>query len=291
MASLRDIKRRIKSVKNTQQITKAMKMVSAAKLRRAQERAFAFREYAGGIAGVAERLAAMGGAEGNPLAEAREGAGRVDLLVVTSDKGLCGSFNANVLNAARRFISERQGTACSIAVVGKKARDFAKRRRWDVSAEYVDTYLGVDRPLAQRIAGQLTERFLSGESGETWILFNEFVSVITQRVVLRRLLPLAGPEAEGAGAGAETPGDALFEPDLATIATQLFPELLLSQVYRALLESSASEHGARMAAMDAATRNAGELIAKLTLTYNRARQAVITKELIEVVSGADALSG
>jgi len=291
MASLRDIKRRIKSVKNTQQITKAMKMVSAAKLRRAQERALAFRDYADGIAGVAERLAAMGGAEGHPLAEAPEEVARVDLLVVTSDKGLCGSFNSNVLNAATRFLRERPGVACSLAVVGKKARDYAKRRRWAVSAEHIDTFRGVDRPLAQTIAGQLTERFVGGEADETWILFNEFVSVITQRVVLRRLLPLAGP-AEGQAEGQEeAPGATLFEPDLPTIATGLFPELVLSQVYRALLESSASEHGARMAAMDAASRNAGELIAKLTLTYNRARQAVITKELIEVVSGADALAG
>jgi F-type H+-transporting ATPase subunit gamma len=286
MASLRDIKRRIKSVKSTQQITKAMKMVSAAKLRRAQERALAYRAYADGIREVAVHLAALGGAEGNPLAEARE-ARAVDLIAVTSDKGLCGSFNSNVLNASRRFIRERGDTPVSVVAVGKKTRDFARRRGWTIVDEYLDTFRGVNRPMAAAITAQATDRFLSGQSDEVWLLYNEFVSVMTQKVVLRRLLPLEGAAAEPD----QEVGDALFEPDRAQIARQLFPELVLSQIYRALLESSASEHGARMAAMDSSTRNAGEMIAKLTLIYNRARQAVITKELIEVVSGADALAG
>jgi len=286
MASLRDIKRRIKSVKSTQQITKAMKMVSAAKLRRAQERALAYRAYADGIREVAVHLAALGGAEGNPLAEPRE-TRSIDLIAVTSDKGLCGSFNANVLNASRRFIRERAETPVNVVAVGKKTRDFARRRDWQIAGEYLDTFRGVNRPLAAAITSQATERFLAGEADEVWLLYNEFVSVMTQKVVLRRLLPLEGAAAEP---GQEV-GDALFEPDRAEIARQLFPELVLSQIYRALLESSASEHGARMAAMDSSTRNAGEMIAKLTLIYNRARQAVITKELIEVVSGADALAG
>ncbi|HEY5998932.1 MAG TPA: ATP synthase F1 subunit gamma [bacterium] len=284
MASLRDIRRRIKSVKNTQQITKAMKMVSAAKLRRAQERALAYRDYADGVREVAVHLAELGGAEGNPLAESRE-TKQIDLIVVTSDKGLCGSFNSNVLNAASRFIRERAGMPVGVVAVGKKSRDFARRRGWEIAGEHLDTFRGVNRALAVAIAGQATGRFLEGQSDEVWLLYNEFVSVIAQKVVLRRLLPL-----EGAGEG-EAAGDAIFEPDRASIAAQLFPELVTSQVFRALLESSASEHGARMAAMDAASRNAGEMIAKLTLTYNRARQAVITKELIEVVSGADALAG
>lgn len=288
MANLRDIKRRIKSVKSTQQITKAMKMVSAAKLRRAQERALAYRDYAGGIREVAVHLAGLGGAEGNPLAETRE-TRAIDLIVVTSDKGLCGSFNSNILNASRRFIREQGETPVAIVAVGKKTRDFSRRRGWRIVDEYLDTFRGVNRPMAAAISRQATERFLGGESDEVWLLYNEFVSVMTQKVVLRRLLPLEGTGAEEAGGDA--PGDALFEPDRAEIARQLFPELVLSQIYRALLESSASEHGARMAAMDASTRNAGEMIAKLTLIYNRARQAVITKELIEVVSGADALAG
>jgi F-type H+-transporting ATPase subunit gamma len=292
MANLRDIKRRIKSVKSTQQITKAMKMVSAAKLRRAQERALAYRDYADGIREVAVHLAALGGAEGNPLAEARE-TKSIDLIAVTSDKGLCGSFNSNVLNASRRFIRERSETPVNIVAVGKKTRDFARRRGWTIVDEYLDTFRGVNRPMAAAISGQATERFLGGQSDEVWVLYNEFVSVMTQKVVLRRLLPLEGTDAgQSAGeAAGEAPGDALFEPNRTEIARQLFPELVLSQVYRALLESSASEHGARMAAMDSSTRNAGEMIAKLTLIYNRARQAVITKELIEVVSGADALAG
>jgi len=288
MANLRDIKRRIKSVKSTQQITKAMKMVSAAKLRRAQERALAYRAYADGLREIAMHLAAMGGAEGNPLAEPRE-TRAIDLIVIASDKGLAGSFNSNVLNATRRFIRERDETPVSVVAVGKKTRDFSRRRGWTIVDEYLDTFRGVNRPMAAAISRQATERFLDGRSDEVWLLYNEFVSVMTQKVVLRRLLPLEGA---GAGeAGGEAPGDALFEPDRAEIARQLFPELVLSQIYRALLESSASEHGARMAAMDSSTRNAGEMIAKLTLIYNRARQAVITKELIEVVSGADALAG
>jgi F-type H+-transporting ATPase subunit gamma len=284
MASLRDIRRRIKSVKSTQQITKAMKMVSAAKLRRAQERALAYRDYADGVREVARHLVELGGAEGNPLAEARE-VRAVDLIAVSSDKGLCGSFNSNVLNASRRFIHERGETPVSIVTVGKKTRDFARRRDWEIVDEYLDTFRGVSRAMAVAISSQATARFLGGQSDEVWLLYNEFVSVMTQKVVLRRLLPL-----EGAGEG-EAAGDALFEPDRAGIAVRLFPELVTSEVYRALLESSASEHGARMAAMDSSTRNAGEMIAKLTLIYNRARQAVITKELIEVVSGADALAG
>jgi F-type H+-transporting ATPase subunit gamma len=288
MANLRDIKRRIKSVKSTQQITKAMKMVSAAKLRRAQERALAYRDYADGIREVAVHLAALGGAEGNPLAETRE-TRTVDLIAVTSDKGLAGSFNSNILNASRRFIRERGETPVSVVAVGKKTRDFARRRGWTIVDEYLDTFRGVNRPMAAAISRQATERFLGGQSDEVWLLYNEFVSVMTQKVVLRRLLPLEGTGAEETSG--ETPGDAIFEPDRAAIAKQLFPELILSQIYRALLESSASEHGARMAAMDSSTRNAGEMIAKLTLIYNRARQAVITKELIEVVSGADALAG
>ena len=288
MANLRDIKRRIKSVKSTQQITKAMKMVSAAKLRRAQERALAYRAYADGIRTVAVHLAALGGAEGNPLAETRE-TRTIDLIVVTSDKGLAGSFNSNVLNASLRFVRERGGTPVNVVAVGKKTRDFSRRRGWEIAGEYLDTFRGVNRPMASAISSQATERFLDGRSDEVWLLYNEFVSVMTQKVVLRRLLPLEGAGTEQTAG--EAPGDAIFEPDRAAIAKQLFPELVLSQIYRALLESSASEHGARMAAMDSSTRNAGEMIAKLTLIYNRARQAVITKELIEVVSGADAVAG
>ncbi len=287
MASLRDIKQRIKSVKNTQQITKAMKMVSAAKLRRAQDRALAFRDYAGELRGMCARLTALGAAEGHSLAEERQ-VKTVELLVVTSDKGLCGGFNSNVLNRATGFLREQEGVEPKLVIIGKKASDFLKRRPWPIIETHLDTFRGVDRPLAERITDGVKERFVSGGSDAVYILFNEFVSVIQQRVVLQQVLPLQPPPEDEE---VELPPDYIFEPDLKSLASQLFPELVVSQVYRALLESSASEHGARMAAMDAATRNAGELIAKLTLTYNRARQAAITKELIEVVSGADALAG
>jgi F-type H+-transporting ATPase subunit gamma len=287
MATLRDIKQRIKSVKNTQQITKAMKMVSAAKLRRAQDRALAFRDYATELSGICARLTALGAAEGHPLAEKRE-VKKVELIVVSSDKGLCGSFNNNVINKAMKFLGDTVDAEVNLVVAGKKARDFLKRRPWPIIEEHLDTFRGVDRPLAEKITAGVTERFANGESDEVYLLFNEFISVIRQRVIFQQILPLQ-PPAENEEI--ELPPDYIFEPNLGDLARQLFPELVVSQIYRSLLESSASEHGARMAAMDAATRNAGDLIAKLTLTYNRARQAAITKELIEVVSGADALVG
>jgi len=287
MATLRDIKQRIKSVKNTQQITKAMKMVSAAKLRRAQDRALAFRDYTAELSGICARLTALGAAEGHPLAGERE-VKKVELIVVTSDKGLCGSFNNNVINKAMKFLGDKVDAEVKLVVAGKKARDFLKRRPWPIIEEHLDTFRGVDRPLAERITAGVTERFVNGESDEVYLVFNEFISVIQQRVVFQQILPLQPPAEDEE---VELPPDYIFEPDLGDLANQLFPELVVSQIYRSLLESSASEHGARMAAMDAATRNAGDLIAKLTLTYNRARQAAITKELIEVVSGADALAG
>ena len=287
MASLRDIQQRIKSVKNTQQITKAMKMVSAAKLRRAQERALAFRDYAGELSGMCSRLAAVGATEGHPLAAQRD-VKTIELHVVTSDKGLCGGFNGAIINRAMRFLSEQKDVDLKLVVVGKKARDYLKRRPWPIIEEHLDTFRGVNRPMADKIASTTTERFIAGETDAVYILFNEFVSVVQQRVVFTQILPLQPPAEDEE---IELPPDYIFEPDLPSLARQLFPELLVSQIYRALLESSASEHGARMAAMDAATRNAGELIGKLTLTYNRARQAAITTDLIEVVSGANALAG
>jgi F-type H+-transporting ATPase subunit gamma len=288
MATLRDIKQRISSVKNTQQITKAMKMVSAAKLRRAQEKAFAFRDYASELAGVTSRLTAVGAAEGHPLAAERP-VKKLELFVVTSDKGLCGGFNGNVLNQAVRFLQEREeGVEINLVVSGKKARDYLKRRPWPIIEEYLDTFRGIDRSLADGITANISDRFVNGESDAVYIIFNEFISVIQQKVVLQQILPLQPPAEDEA---LSLPPEYIFEPDLKTLGRQLFPELVFSQIYRALLESSASEHGARMAAMDAATRNAGDLISRLTLTYNRARQAAITKELIEVVSGADALAG
>lgn len=288
MASLRDIRKRIKSVKNTEQITKAMKMVSAAKLRRAQDRALSFRDYVEELNNVCIRLAWLGGADIHPLAAPRP-VQTVELLVVVSDKGLCGSFNSNVLNQAVSFIKEKSGIELNLVAIGKKSKDFFRHHRYPIIEEHLDTFRGVGLPLARQIASQAVERFHNKESDAVYIVFNEFISVIQQRVVLEQILPLQPPQE--AGEKDELPPDYIFEPDLSTLAHQLFPELVVSQVYRALLESSASEHGARMAAMDSATRNAGELITQLTLSYNRARQASITKELIEVVSGADALAG
>jgi F-type H+-transporting ATPase subunit gamma len=288
MATLRDIKQRIKSVKNTQQITKAMKMVSAAKLRRAQEKALAFRDYAAELAGVSSRLTAVGAAEGHPLAAERP-LKKLELLVVTSDKGLCGGFNSNVQNQAVRFLREQEeDTEINLVVAGKKARDYLKRRPWPIIEEHLDTFRGINRSLADGITANISDRFVSGDSDAVYIIFNKFISVIQQEVILQQILPLQPPGEEET---LSLPPEYIFEPDLKTLGRQLFPELVFSQIYRALLESSASEHGARMAAMDAATRNAGDLISRLTLTYNRARQAAITKELIEVVSGADALAG
>jgi F-type H+-transporting ATPase subunit gamma len=295
MANLLDIRRRIKSVKNTQQITKAMKMVSAAKLKRAQERAVSARPFATKMAEVLTGLAAHAGEDfHHPLLDAR-GDERYLLVLVTADKGLAGAFNANLIKAAQAFINEHADKAVEILAVGRKGRDFFRRRGVEIPGEYIGlTGKGrIDHAEALEVARDVMRRFTEDEGiDKVFIIFNEFRSVISQRVIVEQILPVSRDEeetAEGAEASQQqTFVEYIYEQEPAEIFSQLLPRLIETQVYRGLLESVASEQGARMTAMDSASKNAGELIQSLTLNMNRIRQASITREIIEIVSGAAA---
>jgi F-type H+-transporting ATPase subunit gamma len=283
MPALIDIRRRIRSVKNTQQITKAMKMVSAAKLRRAQESIFAARPYARKMTDVLSSLASRADPSAHPLLW-RRGEERQLLVVVTADKGLCGGFNANILRQAVRFLEEQQrhGHRASLELVGRKGRDFFRRRHWPVRAEHVGVFSPLQYSFAQGLARSLMQAFVSDEVDQIHLLYNEFKSVIQQRVVVETLLPIPRPAFDPR----EPALDYVYEPEPRRIFDHMLPKHVEVQVWRTLLESQAAEHGARMAAMDAATNNAGEMIDRLTLHMNKVRQAAITKEIIEVVSGA-----
>ena len=330
MPSLLDIKRRIRSVKNTQQITKAMKMVAAAKLRRSQDRILGTRPYALELVKVTSKLAqgARSAAFDAETEEAEAGeeleageepeAGvhpllavrpeeKVLLVVVTGDRGLAGSFNANVLRRARQAVG-RWGNV-DLLLLGKKGADFFGRRQVPIRRAHRDLFTEVTYGAAREIADDVAEAYAEGEYDAVYVIYNRFRSVMQQELTEERLLPIpigaesrstgepgaaegeprreAGRSDQGAAGGA----DYLFEPSPAAILAQILPRYVTFQVYRVLLESQAAEHAARMTAMDSATSNAGEMIEKLTLHYNRARQAAITKELIEVVSGANALEG
>jgi F-type H+-transporting ATPase subunit gamma len=294
MANLLDIRRRIKSVKNTQQITKAMKMVSAAKLKRAQERAVSARPFAVKMVEVLTELASHAGEDfRHPLMDAR-GDERYLLVLVTADKGLAGAFNANLTKAALAFMRDHEGKTIEILAVGRKGRDFFRRRGAEIVGEYVGlTGKGrIDHAEALDIARDVMRRFTEDEGiDKVFVLFNEFRSVISQRVVVEQILPVSraeeGEEAGEGGAPKNLVGYKYEQPP-AEIFSQLLPRLVETQIYRALLESVASEQGARMTAMDSASKNAGELIQSLTLNMNRIRQASITREIIEIVSGAAA---
>ncbi len=290
MASLIDIRRRLRSVKSTQQITKAMKMVAAAKLRRAQDRVVGARPYAKLLGNVLSSVTAHAGEVKHPLLVVREEK-KVVIVVAAGDRGLCGAFNTNVHRATMHLIaSHPEWTEVRILPVGKKAVDFWKRRKYPLTEK---TYSGIFGSLkyenAREIAASLAEAFLAERIDAAYVVVNEFRSVLSQVVHTAKLLPLS-PEPAAAAPVPESAGfEYIFEPDAKTILASLLPRYLEFTVYRALAESAAAEEGARMTAMGAATKNAGEMIDKLTLTYNRARQARITKELIEIVSGAAAL--
>ena len=297
MANLLDIRRRIKSVKNTQQITKAMKMVSAAKLKRAQDRVVAARPFATKMTEVLSELAAHTDEDfHHPLLDPR-GDERYLVVLVTADKGLAGAFNANLIKATQSFINEHAGKQIELLAVGRKGRDFFRRRPVETVGEYVGlTGKGrVEYSEALAVARDVMRRFREDEGlDKVFLVFNEFRSVISQRVVVEQILPVARVE-ETADAGADAPPREqnfvgyVYEQPPEEIFSQLLPRLIETQVYRALLESVASEQGARMTAMDSASKNAGELIQTLTLNMNRIRQASITREIIEIVSGAAAL--
>jgi len=291
MPNLIDIRRRIRSVKSTQQITKAMKMVAASKLRRSQERVVAARPYArtlaATLASVTGRIPPReDGAPAHPLLAQREER-KVVLVVVTGDKGLCGAFNTNVNRAAGAFVREKRaaGVDVSLVTLGRKGTDFWKRRSVPVLESRPGLFQRFGYETAAEVARSLAARFTGGEVDAVYAVYNEFKSVISQVVGVKRLLPIELGELEATDAGT----DYIFEPGPDVILGRLLPRHVEFQLFRVLLESNAAENAARMTAMESATKNAGEMIDSLTLTYNRARQAKITKELIEIVSGAEAL--
>jgi F-type H+-transporting ATPase subunit gamma len=292
MPNLLDIRRRIKSVKNTQQITKAMKMVSAAKLKRAQDRVVTARPFANKMTEVLSGLADRAGEDfHHPLLDAR-GDERYLLVLVTADKGLCGAFNTNLIKAAQAFVRDNPGKQIEILAVGRKGRDFFRRRGASLAGEYIGvTGKGrVEFSEALEIARDVIKRFTEDEAiDKAFIIYNEFKSVLQQRVVTEQLLPVARSTAAEAKADqALNLVDYIYEQPPTEIFSRLLPRLVETQIFRALLESIASEQGARMTAMDSASKNARELIDSLTLNMNRVRQAAITNEIIEVVSGAAA---
>jgi F-type H+-transporting ATPase subunit gamma len=285
MATLRDIRRRIRSVESTQKITRAMKLVAAAKLRRAQERILSARPYALKMAELLSSLVSRAEGEAHPLLVRRPPA-RKRLVIITADKGLCGAFNSNILRASLAFLREQGETNVTLVVVGKKARDFYRRRPYEIKSEMLGFFDRLAYSHAQELAGGLMQEYLGGEVDEVHLIYNEFRSVAVQRVKREQLLPIEAAAAEGQGAAG---GDYIYEPSPAAILAALLPRHVTTQVYRALMESVAGEYGARMTAMEAATKNAKEMIGVLTIQYNKARQERITKELLDIVGGAEAL--
>jgi F-type H+-transporting ATPase subunit gamma len=287
--SLRDIRKRIRSVRSTQQITKAMKMVAAAKLRRAQEAITRARPYAILLEQALARIAQRAVAEetpAHPLLQARPP--RVaELVAITSDRGLAGAFNANIIRRGQRFLVETADRHEQVlfSTIGRKGRDSLKARKLALRKDYSGMHGHLTFERAAAVADEFAERYLAGEVDVVYLLYTEFKSAISQKVTLKQLLPIETGEASG---GARAGVDFIYEPARDELLRDLVPRHLRIQVWRALLDSAASEHGARMTAMDAASRNAKDLIGKLTLQYNRARQASITKELMEIVSGAEA---
>jgi F-type H+-transporting ATPase subunit gamma len=284
MPSTIDIRRRIRSVKNTQQITKAMKMVAAAKLRRAQERMFAARPYAAGLRQVLASVSTRVDINAHPLLQSREPERNVVVIAVTADRGLCGAFNSNVIRAAQNFIREHSFEGVELLTIGRKAGDFFKRRPIPIRENvFVAQALSID--VARRIADGLITDFIAEKIDGVYVVYNEFKSLIAQHVRAERLLPITS---EFAATPDKPSIDYLYEPGPEQILSDLLPKHIEFQLYRVLLESAAAEQGARMTAMEAATKNASDMINFLTLTYNRIRQAAITKEIIEIVSGASA---
>jgi len=288
MASLKSIKKRIVSVKNTRQITKAMKMVSAAKLRRAQENVVAARPYAQKMGEVLQSLA--GNLEGDlhPLLQKRD-AKKLLLIVVTSDRGLCGGFNSNLCKAGERYIKEKQAEfeQISIMTVGRKGYEFLKSRH-TVYKNFANILSKPNYQSAAMLAQEVIEGYLAEEYDQVVMLFNSFRTVMSQDITFQQLLPIVPEEKAAADeAGVEY----IYEPSVDDLLTEILPKNIEVQIFKAMLESVAGEHGARMTAMDSASKNASEMIGKLTLQYNRARQAAITTELMEIISGAESIKG
>lgn len=288
MASGKDLRRRIASVKSNQQITKAMKMVSAARLRRAQDAIVSARPFAAGIQTVVRGLTQSEELrDAHPLL-ARRAVKKVNVILLTSDRGLCGSFNAGLQKRAELMYREEAGKyeAITFTCIGKKGFDYLRNRQIPIQKNYVDFFRNLKYARVAVVADELTESFLNGEFDEIRLVYAEFKSAISQIVTQETLLPVSIPESKDA---AKLQSDFVFEPNAETILKEILPRYIKVRLYKAVLESQASEYGARMAAMDNATKNAGEMIKKLSLEYNKVRQGAITKELLEIVSGAEAL--
>ena len=290
MPSLIDMRRRIRAVKSTQQITKALKMVAASKLRRAQERVIATRPFAIQAKRVLASISSRVETTTHPLLEQRPGAatGNTLIIVVTSDRGLCGSFNTNIIKAVSAFLRANKGRTMSLGLVGRKSRDLLGRRGFPVRFEYVNLPKVITSADAEAVAAAGIEDFLSGKVDSVHIVYNEFKSVMTQKVVMEQLLPMAPIDAAAENAS-DAQTEYLYEPSAERIFDILLKRLVEAQVLRALVESNAAFYAAQMTAMDSATRNSSEMLANLTLVMNKIRQAAITREIIEVVSGAQAL--
>jgi F-type H+-transporting ATPase subunit gamma len=286
MASLKIIRKRIASVKNTQKITKAMKMVSAAKLRRAQDAATAARGYADKLTALLQNVAARVEDRSHPLLQERAEVRSIHVLLVTGDRGLCGGYNSNLIRKMETVLQEHGRDKVKLTVVGRRGFDYFKKRNVTIADKHINLFGGPSPDLARSIGEQLAREFAEGRTDAVYVLYSHFKSAITQVPTVRQLLPIA----------AETGGDDnlldyIYEPDASTLLDRLLRQYINVLIHRAFLEAAASEHGARMAAMDSATNNAADMIGRLTLDMNRARQAAITKELMEIVSGAEALKG
>ncbi len=302
MPSLQSLRRKIASVKNTQKITKAMKLVAAAKLKRAQDRILSSRPYAHKLRDVVGRLADGTSRTSHALLQKREGHA-TELLVITSDRGLCGAFNANILRQASEFLTEHRarGEHVSVSVAGRKGLDFFRRREWPIRQEWPGIFDRLSFEHALDMGQDIIQHYHDGVFDQLYVVYNEFKSVMQQRVTVEQLLPIEAlndGEHEGTGRDAPSPGQSfasgtggayLFEPEEQALLAALLPKHFQVQAFRVLLESAAAEQAARMTAMDGATRNAGELIQKVTLFYNKTRQAAITKELMDIVGGSEAL--
>jgi F-type H+-transporting ATPase subunit gamma len=294
MPSLKSIRTQIASKKSTQKITRAMKLVSAARLRGAQDAILAARPYANALVEVIGQVAERAGAEAHPLLERREEK-RITLVPITSDRGLAGGFNANIVRAVARFMADHDGAETALEIVGKKGRDYYRRRKVTVKHEVPGATGATAAELSRQVASIVVDSFVRGQTDAVYLVYNEFKSAVQQRVVVEPLLPVTRASVVPSGAAPSakdaTSIDFAYEPSKRELLDVLIPQFVESQIYRALLESVASEFGARMTAMENATNNAREMIADLTLKYNRVRQAAITKELMEIVSGAEALKG
>ena len=283
MANARDLRRRIKSIKSTQQITKAMKMVAAANLRKSQERVIAARPFAGKIREVLSRLTSANSGVSHPLLEVRE-PNNVCYVLITADRGLCGGYNANIIRKSAMLLYGKPG---SMVTIGRKGRDFFRRRDHDIKSEFVGLGEEVPFGVAKEIGQTLVNYYEKGVFDEVHLVYTEFKSAMTQVPTVMKLLPVEPPAPKEGDKGRTI--DYIYEPDPEELLAELLPKYIDTTVYRALLESKASEHGARMTAMGSATDNAADMIDKLTLSLNRARQAAITKEISEIVGGANAL--